>query len=166
MKQRRLIISPTLDYYQIEVEDETCLALRKYKDFISRFIRVTFTNESLTRGFYQQQTDGGQSMVLGFIHSILKHGHVIYPSTKEEGQDQRTQPNPGCILKFLSYSNSQIKRHSAWFLVSPIEEIDDFLTERLIMDSMGEFSFEKNILKQYARRGQCFSTAKFITELK
>lgn len=34
------------------------------------------------------------------------------------------------------------------------------------MDSMGDFSFEKNILKKYARRGQCFSTAKFITQLK
>lgn len=31
MKQRRLIITPTVDLFQIEVEDETCLALRKYK---------------------------------------------------------------------------------------------------------------------------------------
>lgn len=34
------------------------------------------------------------------------------------------------------------------------------------MESMGDFSQEKNILKKYARRGQCFSTAKFIMELK
>lgn len=59
MKQRRLMITPTVDYYQVEVEDETCLALRKYRDHISRFVRVTFSNEYLTRGFYQQQTDGG-----------------------------------------------------------------------------------------------------------
>ena len=31
---------------------------------------------------------------------------------------------------------------------------------------MGDFSFEKNILKRYARRGQCFSTAKFILTLR
>lgn len=32
LKQRRLIITPTVDYYQIQVEDETCLAIRKFKD--------------------------------------------------------------------------------------------------------------------------------------
>lgn len=30
---------------------------------------------------------------------------------------------------------------------------------------MGEFQSEKNILKRYARKGQCFSTSKFICEL-
>jgi hypothetical protein len=47
------MISPTIDYYQVQVEDETCLVLRKYKDNISRFIRVTFVNESFEKGFYQ-----------------------------------------------------------------------------------------------------------------
>jgi hypothetical protein len=32
MKQRRLLITPTIDYYQVEISDETCLALRKHKD--------------------------------------------------------------------------------------------------------------------------------------
>jgi peptide deformylase len=59
MKQRRLIVTPTIDYYQVEVEDETCLALRKYKDYVTRFVRVTFANEMQTRGFYQQHIDGG-----------------------------------------------------------------------------------------------------------
>ena len=31
---------------------------------------------------------------------------------------------------------------------------------------MGSFDFEKNILKRYARRGQCFSTSKFIMSLE
>ncbi len=53
MKQRRLMISPTIDYYQVQVEDETCLVLRKYKDNISRFVRVSFVNESFEKGFYQ-----------------------------------------------------------------------------------------------------------------
>lgn len=33
------------------------------------------------------------------------------------------------------------------------------------MNSMGNFEFEKNVLKKYARRGQCFSTSKFIMTL-
>ena len=39
------------------------------------------------------------------------------------------------------------------------------LSEKSIMDSMGDFSHEQNILKRYARRGQCFSTAKFVLNL-
>jgi|LauGreDrversion4_2_1035121.scaffolds.fasta_scaffold60679_4 RNA-dependent RNA polymerase len=39
------------------------------------------------------------------------------------------------------------------------------LNEQQIIESCGDFSREKNILKRYARRGQCFSTAKFVTML-
>jgi hypothetical protein len=53
IKQRRLTITPTLDYYHPMVEDETCLVLRKYKDQINRFVRVSFNNEYFERGFYQ-----------------------------------------------------------------------------------------------------------------
>jgi RNA dependent RNA polymerase len=64
--------------------------------------------------------------------------------------------NPGCVLRFLNYSNSQIKRHSSWFLVGP-EQVDEndplFLGEKQIIESLGDFNFEKNILKRYARRG-------------
>ena len=34
------------------------------------------------------------------------------------------------------------------------------------MDSMGSFDHEKNILKRYARRGQCFSTTKKVLQLE
>ena len=92
----------------------------------------------------------------------MKNGLVIYSPKYIDGELM----NPGCALKFLSYSNSQIKRHSAWFLAGPIDEsVEDLLDSSTIILSMGEFDYEKNILKQYARRGQCFSTAKFITEL-
>ena len=53
MRQRRMTITPTLDYYHPMVEDETCLVLRKYKEHIHRFVRVTFTNDYFERGFYQ-----------------------------------------------------------------------------------------------------------------
>ena len=157
MKQRRLTVTPTLDYYLVQLEDETCLALRKYKDHIEKFVRVTFANEYLTRGFYQQQTDGGQSLLLGFVHNIIKHGVPVYDSDSHQ---------PGAVLKFLSYSNSQMKGHSAWFLLTPVEASDNTLNENVIMDSMGNFSHEMNVLKKYARRGQCFSTAKFILNLE
>jgi hypothetical protein len=74
-------------------------------------------------------------MLLGFIHRIMKEGLVIFPPEKRPGM----QPNAGCVLKFLSYSNSQIKRHSAWFLVQTVEPVPDVLSEKIIMDSMGDF---------------------------
>lgn len=40
------------------------------------------------------------------------------------------------------------------------------MTEKQIIDSMGDFTKEKNILKRYARRGQCFSTTKNVQVLK
>lgn len=60
-----------------------------------------------------------------------------------------------------------MKRHSAWFLASPADEEvrPEDLTEEAIINSMGDFSKEQNVLKRYARRGQCFSTAKYITDI-
>lgn len=39
------------------------------------------------------------------------------------------------------------------------------MNEETIIKSLGEFDSEKNILKKYARRGQCFSTTKYILKL-
>jgi hypothetical protein len=77
-------------------------------------------------GFYQQQLDGGRSLLLGYIHSILKNGLIIFPSSNKEGMI-----NPGCVLRFISYSNSQIKRHSCWFFLGPsnIEQYPMMLNE-------------------------------------
>ena len=52
MRQRRMTVTPTIDYYHPMVEDETCLVLRKYTEHIHRFVRVSFTNDYFERGFY------------------------------------------------------------------------------------------------------------------
>jgi len=57
-------------------------------------------------------------------------------------------------VKFLSYSNSQLKNHTFWFLA----DVENGIIDRNIIGEMGYFEGEKNILKRYARRGQCFST--------
>jgi len=81
--------------------------------------------------------------LLGYIHSILKNGFYVGRSLKNS---------------FLSYSNSQLKNHTCWFL----SELEGGVNEKNIIESMGDFSKEKNILKRYARRGQCFSTTKNV----
>ena len=66
-------------------------------------------------------------------------------------------------FQFLSYSNSQLKSHSAWFLCR--NNPDSIISEEEIVKYMGNFDKEKNILKKYARKGQCFSTSKFICNM-
>ena len=53
LRQRRLTVTPTLDYFHVEMEDESCMALRKFKAHSDRFVRVSFANDYLSRGFYQ-----------------------------------------------------------------------------------------------------------------
>lgn len=66
-------------------------------------------------------------------------------------------------VAFLGYSNSQLKSHSTWFLCenNPWHPI----SEEVITEYMGDFSKEKNILKKFARKGQCFSSSKFVQQL-
>jgi RNA-dependent RNA polymerase len=49
--------------------------------------------------------------------------------------------------------------------LGPVDQGKDALSEMRIMDSVGDFTKETNVLKRYARRGQCFSTAKYIMTL-
>lgn len=53
MRQRGLIVTPTIDSFQVQLEDESCLALRKYKQNSDRFVRVQFANDYMSKGFYQ-----------------------------------------------------------------------------------------------------------------
>ena len=97
----------------------------------------------MEKGFYHHKSSDG---ILGYIHSILKNGFIVGNNLKN------------C---FLSYSNSQLKNHTCWFLA----QIPNGVSEHDIISSMGDFEKEKNILKKYARRGQCFTSTKKIGEL-
>lgn len=64
--------------------------------------------------------------------------------------------------EIVNYSNSQLKSHSIWMLVKTrIPEIQ--LSQ--IISELGEFDTSDEPLKMYARRGQCFTTTKFVTVL-
>jgi RNA-dependent RNA polymerase len=90
---------------------------------------------------------GSVNYLLGYIHGIITHGFKLGDYD----------------FQFLGYSNSQLKSHSCWFLCNNnpqaqirADEIDRF---------MGNFDKEKNVLKKYARKGQCFSTSTFVKKL-
>ena len=88
LRQRRVLVTPTLFLYTIAKEEESNKVLRQYKNNLSQFIRLSFVNEQIDKGFYF--TDNSR-YILGYIHSILKNGFYAGRSLR---------------LNFLSYSNS------------------------------------------------------------
>lgn len=122
--------------------------IRKFKKFLPNFIRLSFVNEKLEKGYYFNGEGEKNNFILGYIYKIVSSGFRM--GTLE--------------FQFLSYSNSQLKSHSAWFLCR--NNPDCIISEEEIVRYMGNFDKEKNILKKYARKGQCFSTSKFICNLR
>lgn len=96
-------MTPTLHHYTYAREEEGNKILRQYRrQHASHFIRVSFVNDDLDKAFYFNLT---AEYLLGHIHSVLRNG--IYAGR-------------GLHLKFLSYSNSQLKNHTCWFVCSPL----------------------------------------------
>jgi len=146
MKQRRVMVTPTLIRYSVAQDEQTNRVIREYKNFIPNFIRLSFVTEDLDKGYYFSY-QGCVNYLLGYIHGIITNGFSL----------------GNLRFQFLGYSNSQLKSHSCWFLCNnnpqariSAGEVDKF---------MGNFDKEKNVLKKYARKGQCFSTSTFVQKL-
>ena len=97
LPQRRLLVTPTLLIFLPTVIDESNRVLRKFKDYLSSFVRVSFVNDQFEKNYYSNES---ARMLLGYIHSIIQRGIRF---TNQQ-------------LDFLSYSNSQIKSHQCWML--------------------------------------------------
>lgn len=144
LRQHRVNITPTLIKFTPGEEEESNRVIRNYHEKLPNFIRLCFLSDTDEKGYY---FGGNAESLLGYVHSIMQNGFSL-------GK---------CRFQFLGYSNSQLKNHSCWFLCvnNPWLEI----TENEIVSYMGNFDKEKNILKKFARKGQCFSTSKLICEL-
>ena len=59
----------------------------------------------------------------------------------------------------MNYSNSQLKTHSIWMLVKT--HIPEMQLQKIIQE-LGTFDESEGALKMYSRRGQCFTTTKYI----
>lgn len=147
LRQRKVFITPTLIKYSAGHEEESNRVIRKFKQLLPNFIRLSFVNEDNDKGYYFNGDGCQNNFILGYIFRIISQGFSL-------GK---------CNFKFLAYSNSQLKSHSAWFLCenNPHAKVD----QDKIAEFMGNFDKETNILKKFARKGQCFSTSKYICTL-
>jgi RNA-dependent RNA polymerase len=125
-------------------EERINRVVRKYKDNIENFLKVSFTDDKEEKNFYLDD----KKYLLNNIYNVLVEGISI---------------SADFHFAKLSYSNSQIKEHSLWFLC---EDPQKGLVKQDILGSLGDFDKEKNILKQFARIGQFFSTTRHIKRLQ
>ena len=144
-------MTPTLIRYTIAVEEESNRVLRKFSANLPYFIRLTFVTEEICQGYYHSSKPEKNNFILGYIYHIVKDGFKL---------------GGNCDMKFLAYSNSQLKSHSAWFLCERAPWINTEIDASQIAQFMGDFSKEHNILKKHARKGQCFSTSTFVCQLE
>jgi RNA-dependent RNA polymerase len=110
---------------------------------MSLFYRITLVSEHLSKLHFGQK----MTLILNFMIGVLGRGVQI--------------GNQGSQI--VNYSNSQLKNHSVWMLVKtdlPELQIDCIIKE------LGDFNKDGGLLKMFARRGQCFTTTKYITKLE
>jgi hypothetical protein len=88
IRQRRVLVTPTLFHFTVAREEESNKVLRQFKQYLPQFIRLSFVTDTLEKGFYFGDRE---RFMLGYIHSILKNGFYVGRSLKNT---------------FLSYSNS------------------------------------------------------------
>jgi RNA-dependent RNA polymerase len=128
-------------YYPCQKE-ETCRVIRKKYKFTDYFIRLVIVTNTLEKGYYFSIYS---EEILNFIRKILTYG--------VKAGDRH--------FETLNYSASQLKNHSIWMVCDNCE-IND-IREDVIINELGYgFELEEVLLKRYARRGQAFSTTKYI----
>ncbi|KAI3641046.1 hypothetical protein MIR68_001924 [Amoeboaphelidium protococcarum] len=131
---RRIIALPP----SVELGNRVLRHYQRYQDY---FLRVAFTEESLSKFL-----DGPRmsSDLTQRISQVLKKKLNI----------------AGREYEFLAFSSSQLRSHSCWFFCA-CADLDDpskMVTAQTIRDWMGDFSNIKTVAKFAARLGQCFSS--------
>ncbi|KAI0367741.1 RdRP-domain-containing protein [Pilatotrama ljubarskyi] len=115
--------------------------VRKYHDYRENFVRVEFRDENGLSIRWPKDVSG-RSLIEQRFGSILKEGLDI----------------AGRLFRFLGYSTSGLREHTAWFM-SDFEHPDEGLvTPEKIRSDLGDFSKVNMIPAKYAARiAQAFS---------
>ncbi|KAF9615730.1 hypothetical protein IFM89_026145 [Coptis chinensis] len=146
----RLIITPTRAYCLPPEVELSNRVLRKYKESVDRFLRVTFMDE----GFDQLNINVLSYYVAPIVKDITSNS---FPQKTAVFKRVKTILSEGFYLcgrkySFLAFSSNQLRDRSAWFFAE-----DKKINVTDIKKWMGKFK-NKNVAKCAARMGQCFSS--------
>lgn len=150
MEVRRLVITPTKAYCLPPELELSNRVLRHYREISDRFIRVSFTDESMQKLNHNalnsypapivkeiKKTSGSQKTTMfRRVKNIVENGFHLC----------------GRKYMFLAFSSNQLRDSSAWFFAE-----DEHVRVSHIKSWMGKFDI-KNVAKYAARLGQCFSS--------
>ncbi|KAK9390484.1 RNA dependent RNA polymerase-domain-containing protein [Lipomyces mesembrius] len=142
---RKAQITPTSIILSTPMVDITNRVIRQYVHLSDRFIRVQFSDEYAWGKLGGANDFDTSANLYDRVYRALKYGFQI--------GDRHCE--------YLASGNSQIRDHGAWFYAA-----DGFVTVDDIRDWMGRFSDIKNIAKNAARLGQCFSTTRALRTTK
>ena len=140
---RTIEVTPSMIFYVAPKFERTNHLLRKYSDYKENFLKMNIFDEDKNKLYFSSFA----AMKLSkFISELMHEG--LYIGSR--------------YFQFISSSNSQMKNCSFWLV--NLEGTKFEKRENIIME-LGDFTEEKNIYKNAARRGQCLSSTTFITML-
>lgn len=137
---RTACITPSTIHYNTPTVDVSNRVIRRFIEHSDRFLRVRFSDEK-SRGRINSTADNTMDEVFIRIKRVLANGITI--------GDRR--------YEFLAFGNSQLREHAAYFF-APLPD----LNTSNIRAWMGDFSDIRNVARNAARLGQCFSTTRAV----
>ncbi|XP_042505199.1 RNA-dependent RNA polymerase 6-like [Macadamia integrifolia] len=154
---RRLVITPTKAYCLPPEVELSNRVLRKYKNVVDRFLRVTFMDE----GFQPLNSNVLSYYVAPIVRDITSNS---FPQKTTIFKRVRAILIDGFYLcgrkySFLAFSSNQLRDRSAWFFAE-----DESISVVDIRSWMGKFT-NRNVAKCAARMGQCFSSTYATVEV-
>lgn len=121
--------------------------LRKYPLHHDNFLRVQFTDEDREPVRYSPVYDQ-ESIWYGRFKRVLEGGIVI----------------AGRKYAFLGFSHSSLRAQTCWFM-APFAYKEEFLSDRLVIEKLGDFKKILSPAKCAARIGQAFSETPNVVNL-
>jgi len=132
-KTKRVTITPTQTLYHVEEAELSNSVLRRYKDNVNQFLRVTLSDE---------------------VGEAVKN--MRYISEKRFKKFLKGLSILTREYHTLAFSSSQLKNNSLWMFAP---SADSLLTIERIHEDIGDLSGIKNPAKRAARLGQLFSAS-------
>ncbi|PKA57860.1 putative RNA-dependent RNA polymerase SHL2 [Apostasia shenzhenica] len=147
---RRVVITPTKAHCLPPEVELSNRVLRHYREVADRFLRVTFTDESMQQLNSSVLNYYVAPIVRDIISNAFPQKTTVFPRIKSILSDGFHLC--GRRYSFLAFSSNQLRDQSAWFFAD-----SEKVTVASIRRWMGRFT-NKNVAKCAARMGQCFSS--------
>ncbi|KAI8980167.1 RdRP-domain-containing protein [Trametes punicea] len=141
IKCYHVIVTPTRVLLEGPYDTQSNRVVRKYYDYRENFVRVEFRDEN-RMSFRWPKEVSGRSLIEQRFGTILKRGLDV----------------AGRLFRFLGYSTSGLREHTAWFMSDFEHPEEGLVTPDKIRSDLGNFSGVHTIPSKYAARiAQAFS---------